>query len=116
MLQKKIVTWNPRLVFEQGLVHVDYLFHLYELFKDFCLSAPKMPNRVPHKQTGKVHTSVQFSTMSLPCFNEFYNLFYHEGKKVIPLNIYDLLTPLGLAFLICDDGGMNKNSTRRSPF
>lgn len=46
--------------------------------------------------------------MALPCFNEFYNLFYHEGKKVIPLNIYDLLTPLGLAFLICDDGSFNQ--------
>jgi hypothetical protein len=36
--------------------------------------------------------------MQLPCFNEFRELFYIAGKKVIPNNIYELLTPKGLAF------------------
>jgi len=31
-------------------------------------------------------------------------IFYVLGKKVVPLNIYDLLTPRGLAFWIMDDG------------
>jgi hypothetical protein len=35
--------------------------------------------------------------MSLPCLNELNQLFYPEGKKVVPLNIGDLLTPAGLA-------------------
>nr|QVG61540.1 hypothetical protein [Rhizoctonia sp.] len=97
--KKQIKTWNPRLVFEQGVCHKDYVYHLYELFKDYCLSAPKMVNRPPHVRTGEFHTSVQFSTMSLPCFNGFYNLFYSGvGKKVVPSNIKELLTPLGLAF------------------
>lgn len=42
--------------------------------------------------------------MQLTCFNEFRDLFYKLGKKTIPNNIYDLLTPAGLAFWIMDDG------------
>jgi hypothetical protein len=42
--------------------------------------------------------------MALPCFNYYYDLFYPKGIKTVPQNIADLLTPLGLAYWICDDG------------
>jgi len=45
-----------------------------------------------------------FNTNTLPIFNEFYELFYLEGKKVVPKNIGDLLTPIGLAYWAMDDG------------
>ncbi|OMJ07108.1 Cytochrome b mRNA maturase bI2 [Smittium culicis] len=32
-------------------------------------------------------------------------MFYNNGKKVIPLNIYDYLTPLALTVWIMDNGG-----------
>ena len=35
-------------------------------------------------------------------------LFYPLGKKEVPLNIAELLTPLSLAFWICDDGDFHK--------
>jgi hypothetical protein len=40
----------------------------------------------------------------LPCFIELQELFYVVGKKVVPLNIADLLTVEGLCYWICDDG------------
>jgi hypothetical protein len=40
----------------------------------------------------------------LPCFNELYDLFYVNGVKIIPLNIGELLTARGLAYLSMDDG------------
>ena len=43
-------------------------------------------------------------TLSLPCFNEFYFLFYPNKTKIVPLNIKELLKPLGLTCWICDDG------------
>ena len=46
----------------------------------------------------------QGNTYSLPCFNELYELFYVNGKKIIPANIADLITPLSLAYWICEDG------------
>jgi len=36
---------------------------------------------------------------------QFYNLFYVNRIKVVPSIIFELLTPIGLAFWICDDGG-----------
>jgi hypothetical protein len=48
----------------------------------------------------------------LPCFNEYYDLFYSEGKKVIPHNIAELLTLLSLAFWIGEDGTFEKKSKR----
>jgi len=73
--QKRTIKGNTCLHFEQGLVHKDYIYHLYELFEPYCRSVPKITNRLPDKRTGKIYSRVQFNTYSLPCFNEFYNLF-----------------------------------------
>jgi hypothetical protein len=86
---------NARFRFEQSIVHEDYLLHLYALFQSFSVQAPKVNARLPHRQTGKIYSNMYFITYSLPCFNELYSLFYLDGKKVIPSNIGDLLTPLG---------------------
>lgn len=42
--------------------------------------------------------------MQLPCFNVFREMFYVSNVKIVPENIYDLLTPKALAFWIMDDG------------
>ena len=99
-------------VFKQGNSHQDYLNHLYELFSQYCPSAPKIERSSwkPSQRTGKVYSSIVFTTYTLPCFTELYNSFYVDGKKVIPLNIEELLTPLGLAYWIADDGSWNKVS------
>ena len=34
-----------------------------------------------------------------------YEKFYVNGQKVVPANIADILTPVGLAYWIMDDGG-----------
>lgn len=99
---------NTRLLFIQSIIHNDYLLHLYELFKDYCKKAPITAIPKAHKQTGKVYPNVRFETRSLPCFNYFYDIFYPSGKKCIPLNIGEILTPLSLAYWIADDGGWNK--------
>jgi len=99
---------KARFVFKQGLVHEDYLLHLYEIFQGYCPSAPKITKSLPHYKTGKIYSSILFSTYTLPCFNELYNLFYISGKKVVPSIIEDLLTPLSLGYWIADDGSWNK--------
>lgn len=51
-------------------------------------------------------------TRALPCITELYNIFYINGKKVVPYNIYDLLTPVALAHLIMGDGGSVQGGVR----
>jgi len=98
---------NVLLRFTQGIIHMDYLLHLYDLFKTLSTQAPKINQMKAHKVTGKSYSSIRFNSYSLPCFNELYELFYVDGKKVVPANIGELLTPLSLAYWICDDGGFN---------
>ena len=47
---------------------------------------------------------LQFFTLALNCFNELHYLFYLAGKKVIPHNIYEILTPVTLAHILMGDG------------
>jgi hypothetical protein len=100
---------NPMLRFEQGLIHEEYILYLYNLFKGYCSSAPKSSARKPDSRTGKVYSSITFNTYSLPCFNYYYELLYVNGVKRIPLNIGDLLTPVGLAYWAMDDGSAEKS-------
>lgn len=97
-------TVNTRLLFAQGIIHKDYLLHLYELFKDLCKAAPVIVTPMAHKQTEKVYPYIRFEARTLPCFNYYYDIFYLNGNKTVPSNIGDLLTPLGLCYWIADDG------------
>ena len=94
---------NVRIIFRQGSINTSYLLHLYSLFKNFVLTPPSV-NTISDKSTGKLRYNISFATLSLPCFNELYESFYLEGKKIIPNNIADLLTRISLAYWIMDDG------------
>ncbi len=53
-----------------------------------------------------------FTTLSVPFLTDYYNLFYVNNKKVIPVNIIDLITPLALAiWIMCDGYKHNKGVT-----
>ena len=52
----------------------------------------------------KVHFALCFYTRGLPCFNELRSLFYINRVKIVPKDIYNLLTPVALAHLIMGDG------------
>ena len=95
-------------IFKQGLIHQDYIHHLYELFNNYCPSKPKIVKGLIDTRTGKKYSYIYFGTYTLPCFNELYNLFYLNGKKIIPSNIGSLLTSVSLAYWIVDDGSWNK--------
>jgi len=78
---------------------------LVGILKPFCTKnyKPYYYNRLD-RRTKETYISVSFTTMQLPCFNEFREMFYVLNTKIVPINIYDLLTPRGLAFWIMDDG------------
>ena len=96
--EKRYLNGNVSLHFGVGFLHKIYLFHLYEILKDHCGSEPSFFSYTD-KRTDKVYESVRFKTLSSEIFNEFREIFYDSnGKKVIPLNLYDLLTPIGLAY------------------
>ena len=59
---------------------------------------------IKDNRTKKIYSAISFTTMQLPCFNKYRDLFYELKVKRVPDNIYELLTPRGLAFWLMDDG------------
>ena len=104
-------TSNTRLIFRQGSKNSDYLLHLYELFKKYTLKGPSITTIV-NKETEKSRNNLSFATLALPCFNDFYNLFYFEGQKRVPNNISKYLTEVSLAYWIMDDRGFTGNGLK----
>jgi len=102
---------STRLQFKHTDKQIDYIEHLYLLFKDYCKSPPIALSRFDNRPNrNKVYKAVKFSTCSLPCFNEFRELFYNkDGVKIIPSNLGDYLTPRALAYWFQDDGYKSVN-------
>jgi hypothetical protein len=91
---------NTRLQFKQSTINKDYIEHLYSLFSEYCGSEPKIMSSFDSRPNkNKTYSSIRFSTLSLPCFNKFKELFYNEdGIKIIPVNLEDILTDRSLAY------------------
>jgi hypothetical protein len=68
----------------------------------YCSSYPYLTKGT---RAGYRYYAVGFFTRTLPCFTVLHQLFYINKVKVIPENIYNLLTPIALAHLIMGDGG-----------
>jgi len=69
----------------------------------YCNSFPAYRTRV---RKHNIYPSLCLTTRSLPCLTELHNDFYVNKVKVIPSNIYDLLTPEALAHWIAGDGAV----------
>ena len=109
-IQKRSINGNSRFIYGQSslrLHHLNYFNHVFELFKPY-LSKDFNPKKrsFTDKRSNKKYSSVQFATLSLPCFNYYKELFYNENKKIVPSNIQNLLSPRGLAYWIMDDGSL----------
>nr|QCW06904.1 hypothetical protein [Drechslerella brochopaga] len=81
---------NARLGFKQSLSKASYVWFVFNLLSHYCSSYPQLTKGI---RIGVRFFGLQFFTRSLPCFTEIYYLFYPQGVKVIPDNIYELLTP-----------------------
>lgn len=79
--KRKDTKQNTHLYFVQGGSHEPYLMHLYQQFETYCYSTPKSHSPKSDKRTGKVYSYLYFYTYSLPCFNNYHELFYVNKTK-----------------------------------
>ena len=68
--------------------------------------------RTIKSKEGILYYGYEFNTFTFRSFSWIHKMFYKNGKKVIPLNIYEYLTPLALAVWIMDDGGWANHGIR----
>lgn len=99
-------TANSRVVYAQTAIkHKEYFEYVSNFFIPYCADNYIPQSRlVVDNRTKKTYSAISFTTMQLPCFNEYREAFYSLNKKIVPENISKLLTPRGLAFWIMDDG------------
>ena len=103
---RRSLTSNSRLVYAQTAVkHKEYFDLVYNLFLPFCaINYMPLLRTIRDNRTNNTYSVISFTTMQLPCFNVFRDMFYVLNVKKVPSNIYELLTARGLAFWIMDDG------------
>ena len=104
------VSKNSKLKFEQGYMHKDYLFHLFEFFKLYTFhEEPYIRYELRGERKGIVK-SYSFRTFTHPIFDPIWDLFISNGNKSIKPNlIINYLTAEGLTYWIIDDGSLQQN-------
>lgn len=97
---------KTRYRFKQSISRSDYVIWSFFSLSHYCSNLPFI---VSSKRKGKINYGLAFSTRTLPCLNEAYDLFYKDRVKLVPDSIFEYLTPIALAHWIMGDGAkLNK--------
>ncbi|MBU1000235.1 hypothetical protein KKE78_02470 [Patescibacteria group bacterium] len=95
---------NARLRLEYSLKQQDYLLWKYQILNNFFQKKPEILERFNLK-FGKNYQYIRSQSYSGLEFGKLHQLFYVDGKKVIPNKVSKLLKePMSLAVWFMDDG------------
>jgi hypothetical protein len=95
---------NGRLGLTQSLVHLSYLYFVFNILAPYCFRYPIFNERF---RFGKPGHSLIITTRSMPCIIEIYHKFYINKVKVIKPSIYNDPTPTVIAHWIMGDNTFN---------
>lgn len=94
---------NAHLQITHSIKQKEYVDWKYSLLKNIVITPPK----AYQGNAGRI--GYRFFTRSIPELTVFYDLFYINGKKIIPDNLK--LSPLSLAVWYMDDGSKSRKSS-----
>ena len=93
-MQKQNLGGKARLFLKQSLARIEYLLFVFMILQHYCKSYPKL---VKTQIKGREFYGIEITTRAIPCFTQLRDIFYRGRIKIIPENLYDLLTYEGLA-------------------
>lgn len=98
-INKEHKNGHARLFIKQFYNNIHYLFYPFQQLSHYCKSYPYLTKSIQF-------SGVAFATRSLTCFTQIYYSFYDviTNKKIVPEDIFNILTIQGLSHLICGDG------------
>jgi hypothetical protein len=96
---------NVRLRFEHSLDQEEYLLWKFNFLKDiFQKSSIVRINRI-HPITNRKYRYIRCQSKTLPELKEVKDIFYNDGKKIVPADLKKYLAePISLAVWFMDDG------------
>ncbi len=106
-----ISKWGPktktaRISFTQSMVNFPYLWFVWLILFPYCQSIPY----VTYPRLGeKIFKALVLKTRAYVIFKILYDKFIINGVKIVPIDIYDLLSEVGLAHWIMCDGSRSSN-------
>jgi LAGLIDADG DNA endonuclease family len=98
-----------RLKVEQCAAHEVYVRTLYELFRAWVLTPPRL--RTVRSGSSESLNWV-FQTVSHPALRFYAHQFYDARVKRVPKLIHRWLTPRGLAYWYMDDGSLKSKASK----
>lgn len=105
---------NARLRVEHSLKQQDYIFWKYQELKNFAQDKPKKIIRF-NPVWEKTYSYLRFQSHSSPLFGKLREIFYQNGKKIIPKELPKLLAlPLSIAVWYLDDGSYDRKNMAAS--
>lgn len=97
---------NARLEVNHGEKQRSYVFWKHKELSRLVGAQPHQVMIRDPRFKNRTFFQWRFKTLVSPVFTELHNLFYRDGKKIVPQNIADILqSPLSLAVWFMDDGG-----------
>lgn len=111
-LEKLYTPTLGRLKIEHSYKQKKYVDWLYKEFRNWVRSKPRL--RLV-KAFGKTYQNYGFSTYGHRLLGKFRERFYKGKKKVVPSDLENDITPLGLAVWYMDDGSV-KSSRHKGVF
>jgi heme/copper-type cytochrome/quinol oxidase subunit 1 len=98
---------NTRLSLKQSINKFEYVFFVFNKLSHFCSTYPYLTTA---SLNGKKFKGIAFITRTYPCFTEYYNIFYKNKIKIVPLDLYEMMTYEVLAHWIMGDGTKAHNA------
>jgi len=92
---------NTRFFFKQSTDKLEYFFYVFNKLSHYCSSYPHITQTTIN---GHKFKGISFTTRTYPCLTELYQMFYDKNIKIVPLDLYELLTYESLAHWIMGDG------------
>ena len=95
---------SPKIVCMHGVKQKEYCEHKTQIFKSLGAHCTYHKRSTPDLRTGICYENYTMSVPANPEFLKYYEAFYRNGIKRIPLELLDNFTEVSLAFMYMDDG------------